>query len=120
MKACVKGIDLNSHVGFEEYCPEDGEYFGLWVTITIGPDDEEGGHLYQMLVCTPKWLRNEFLPQHGGCAWGRHMLIISHYDRELIKSEIKHYVENCTGDNFWEMAQKVARVAFWEFEDYQP
>jgi hypothetical protein len=118
MKAIIKSIDINSHIGFDEYCPENEECFGLWLTINVGPDDEEGGHLYQILVCTPDCMKNEFL--HTGVAWGRNTLIVTRYDHDRIVSEIKRYVEGCIGNDFWEIAQKVARIAAWEFEDYQP
>ncbi|APR39179.1 MULTISPECIES: immunity 8 family protein [unclassified Paraburkholderia] len=117
MKAIVKSIDTGSHVAFDKDLPEDQMCFGFWVTVQVGPDNEEGGHLYQILVCTPDWIKTKYL--HAGAVWGRHMLIVSHYDCDRIKSEIARYVEGCTGKNFWELAQKVARIGAWEFEDYQ-
>lgn len=47
------------------------------------------------------------------------MLIVLCYDRDRIESEIAQYVDGCTGKDFWELAQKVARIGAWEFEDYQ-
>ncbi len=117
MKAIVKGIDTNSHISFDAYCPEDVECFGLWITVMVGPDSEDGGHLYQVLVCTPDWIKQECL--RVGAMWGRHMLIISSYDKNQIRNEIERYVQGCTGKDFWDIAQKVARIGAWEFEDYQ-
>lgn len=119
MKAIVKGIFLMSaDVLLEDYCPDDPKCFGLWIDLNIGPDNEEGAHNYQVLVCTPDWIKGECYGQKA--VWGRHRLIVCEYDLELIKEQIRHYVENCSGKDFWEMAQKVARIAAWEFEDYQP
>jgi len=120
MKAIVKNIDLGSHVGFDEYCPEEEECFGLWITVHVGPDDEEGAHLYQILVCTPDWITKKYRHEHRhtGAVWGRHMLIVFRYDPDHIRREIERYVEGCTGKDFWEVAQKVARIGAWEFEDY--
>lgn len=117
MKAIVKNIDTGSDVAFDAYHPADEECFGRWLTVLVGPENEEGGHLYQVLACTPEWIQREFL--HTGAVWGRHMLIVSRYDQGRIRRELDHYVEGCTGDNFWEIAQKVARIGAWEFEDYQ-
>lgn len=117
MKAIVKGIDIGSHISFDVYRPEDEACFGLWLNVQVGPDGEEGGHLYQILVCTPDWIKREYLP--SGTVWGRHMLIMSNYDGARIKREISAYVEGCAGSDFWELAQKVARIGAWEFEDYQ-
>ncbi|SAL04281.1 immunity 8 family protein [Caballeronia ptereochthonis] len=117
MKAVLKSVDTGSSVAFEAYWPEDQECFGVWLTVLIGPDDSEGGHYYQILVCTPEWIKKEYL--HMGAAWGRHMLIVSSFDSDRIKSEINQYLEGCTGKDFGEIAQKVARIGAWEFEDYQ-
>jgi hypothetical protein len=117
MKAIVKNIDLGSHIGFDEYCPEEEECFGLWLTVLVGPDNEEGGHLYQILVCTPDWITKKY--HHTEAVWGRHMLIVFRYDSGHIRREIERYVEGCIGKDFGEIAQKVARIGAWEFEDYQ-
>ena len=117
MKAIVKGIDIGGHIGFDQYWPEDPSCFGLWLTVQVGPDDEEGGHLYQILACTPAGITREY--GQTGAIWGRHMLIVFDFDPERIKSEITRYVNGCTGKDFWEVAQKVARIGAWEFEDYQ-
>jgi hypothetical protein len=117
MKVIVKNIDTGSNIAFDSYYPEDEEYFGQWLTMLVGPDNEEGGHLYQVLVCTPEWIKREYL--HTGAVWGRHMLIISRYDQSRIRYELNQYVEKCTGKDFWEIAQKIARIGAWEFEDYQ-
>jgi hypothetical protein len=117
MKAVLKSIDTGGQIAFESYWPEDLECFGLWLTVLTGPDDSEGGHLYQILVCTPEWIKKECLDR--GAVWGRHMLIVPSFDPDQIKSEIVQYVEGCTGKDFGEIAQKVARIGAWEFEDYQ-
>lgn len=117
MKAIVKSIDTGSHVAFDKYWPEDETCFGLWLTVQVGPDNEEGGHLYQILACTPDWIKKEYAQE--GTVWGRHMLIVFHFDHDRIESEITRYIEGCTGKDFWELAQKVARIGAWEFEDYQ-
>jgi hypothetical protein len=121
MKTIVKGIFLaQSSVLLVNYRPENPECFGLWIDLNIGPDNEEGAHNYQVLVCTPDWLEVTLRYEWGRAHWGRHMLIVLDYDLDLIKERITSYVEGCTGKDFWEMAQKISRIAAWEFEDYQP
>jgi hypothetical protein len=118
MKIIVKNIDIGGPIPFDEFCPEDAGCFGLWITALIGPDCEEGGHLFQILVCTPEWIRKEYLAR--GAVWGRYMLIVSCFDHEQVRNEIARYLVGCSGKGFWEMAQKIARIGAWEFEDYQP
>ncbi|NWE46956.1 hypothetical protein HX863_13910 [Pseudomonas gingeri] len=40
----------------------------MWLTVQIGPDDQEGGHLFQILVCTPDWIKSKYCSQ--GAVWG--------------------------------------------------
>ncbi|QEY65370.1 hypothetical protein FXN65_26155 [Metapseudomonas lalkuanensis] len=118
MKAILKSIDMNGLVGFDDFQPEDEKDFGVWLTVQVGPDDQDGGHLFQIFICTPNWLKKECLSL--GAVWGRHMLIVCEYDRGLIVKSISKYIESCTGDDFWGGAQKISRIGAWEFEDYQP
>lgn len=118
MKAVIKSIDLNDAIGFDQYWPDDEQCFGIWLTVQIGPDDQEGGHLFQILVCTPDWIKSNYFSH--GAVWGRHMLIVFEYDKDLIVKEISNYVDGCSGKEFWDVAQKLSRIGAWEFEDYEP
>lgn len=119
MKAIVKSIWMNSaSLNLDEYLPDCTESFGLWVEFSVGIKDEDGADDFRIFVCTPEWLKNECTPVRS--IWGRHMLIVSEYNIDLIKAEIDQCVENCTGENWPTIAPKIARFAAWEFEDYQP
>lgn len=118
MKAVIKTIDLNDAIDFDQYWPDDEKNFGIWLTVQIGPDDQEGGHLFQILVCTPDWIKDKYYFQRA--VWGRHMLIVFEYDKDLIVKEISNYVDGCSGTDFWDLAQKLSRIGVWEFEDYEP
>ncbi|WP_425508353.1 Imm8 family immunity protein [Tahibacter amnicola] len=37
-----------------------------------------------------------------------------------MEREIRRYCERCIGGDWKAVAQKVARIGQWEFEDYQP
>jgi hypothetical protein len=72
-------------------------------------------------VCTPDWIKKHYLYQDESLsAWGRHLLIVFHYDHEKIKNKLIQYLDSCTGRDWMEVAQKVARIGAWEFEDYKP
>jgi hypothetical protein len=118
MKAVLKDIDLGSPVGFEEFVPKDPNDFSVWITASVGPAEAEGADLFQLEVCTPSYIRNELLA--GGGVWGRHKLLVDRYDPELIRKIIADRVDHCDGSNWVEVAERVARFAHWEFEDYQP
>lgn len=107
----------SSDVDLKNYWPENEQNFGFWVSLLIGPENEEGTEIFQLLICTPDWLKSE----HLNCepVWGRHMLIVFEYDLTNIKAAIERYVENCSGSDWGSIALKLSRVAAWEFEDYQ-
>jgi hypothetical protein len=124
MRFKLKGVDVAGDYLVDCY-PENIEFFELWVTALIGPDDEDGGTLYNVHVCTPDWLKYAMkYNSNGECIWGRHMLIINEFSPEKIERAIKDKIEDVIrlfpSDNSIELSEKIARYAEWEFEDYQP
>lgn len=115
LRVVVKSIYVGDNIPLKSFCPDSKDCFGVWVSVQIGPDIEEKIFVYQILVCTPSWIAKEY--QSHGAVWGRHMLIVFEYDQKHIQGEIEKYVARCTGKSFWEIAQKIARVGAWEFED---
>lgn len=118
MKLKVKDFWIdNADFQLESYQPIDNNFFSIWVNIRVGSDTELGTNDYQVRVCTPDWIKREC--ESVKAMWGRHILIISTYDLALIKEMISEYVESCTGKSFLEVAEKISRIAAWEYEDYQ-
>ena len=117
MKPIVKSMWIDSAtIDLETFQPDEPNYFGMWVNLRVGPDDSSAADDYRLFVCSPKWLERECSSRT--VVWGRHMLIVSEYDFHLIKSTIEQCVSGCHGENWTKIAQKVARYASWEFEDY--
>lgn len=114
MKAIVKGIFCDEF-DLSSYSPDDGQIFSATLRIKIGPVDSEGADDFELLVCTPEWM----LKHIQGPKWGRHLLIVSEYDLNCIEEFICSYVAQCIGKDWPEIAAKLTRVFFWEFEDYQ-
>jgi hypothetical protein len=50
---------------------------------------------------------------------GRHFLFVLGYNLKNILTRIRHLIESCYGDDWDEVAEKVGRIGFWEFEDCQ-
>jgi hypothetical protein len=118
MKAIVKSMWVDSAaINLKEYWPDDREYFGLWIEFRAGPENESSADDFRVFVCTPAWLRNECTRKKG--VWGRDILIVGEYDLDTIKTELRLLVENCAGEEWTDVAQKIARFAAWEFENYQ-
>lgn len=117
MRARLKGIS-SADVELRTYWPEDEACFGFLVELQIGPENEQGADLFQIMVCTPDWIKAKYSDRKA--LWGRHMLIVFDYDLTEIESTISRYVESCTADDWHGLTLKLSRIGGWEFEDYQP
>lgn len=119
MKAKLKEIySLELTHPLEEFWPEDESNFGISVRLMIGPEDSSGSESFDILVCTPDWIKSQYAEEK--CVWGRHMLIVLDYDFDLIKREIERYIAGCAGEDWPIIARKLSGIGAWEFEDYKP
>ncbi|MFX9552091.1 Imm8 family immunity protein [Acinetobacter baumannii] len=46
-------------------------------------------------------------------------MIVDEYDLSTIEAAIHRYVAACSGEDWSQIAWKLARVFAWEFEDYR-
>lgn len=105
-------FDLNS------YWPDESDNFGFWVRAMIGPEAEEGAESFDMQICTPAWLKSKH--SDSEVIFGRHMLVVFEYDLDRIKNKVSSYCDSCSGKDWQEIAGKLSRLGYWEFEDYKP
>lgn len=117
MRAKLKTIS-SPDIELKSYWPIDEACFGFLLELQIGPEDQLGSDLFQIMVCTPEWIKSEY--SNRKAVWGRDMLIVFEYDLEHIHSTIYRHVESCTADDWPSLAQKLSRFSGWEFENYQP
>ncbi|MCU8085410.1 immunity 8 family protein [Shewanella sp. SM23] len=103
-------FDLNS------YWPDESDNFGFWVRAMIGPEGEEGAESFDMQICTPEWLKSKH--SDNEVVFGSHMLIVFEYDLDRIKNKVSSYCNSCSGKTWQEIAEKLSRIGYWEFEDY--
>ena len=111
------GIDLLEH-----YWPEDEDCWGSWITLSLGIKGEEGAVYYNLLVCTPDWLKKELRKSRS--VWGRHMLIVNEFNPDLIRAEVdkklSQLLQQFESDDDVVFSEKIGRYAHWEFEDFVP
>jgi hypothetical protein len=117
MRAELKNF-FSSDVNIESYWPEDEKNFGFWVSALIGPHNQPGTEIFQILICTPDWLKEHHTKDKF--IWGRNMLIVFSYDIDEIKKFIQQYMENCTAEDWPSLARKISKIGAWEFEEYKP
>jgi hypothetical protein len=97
--------------------PEDAERFTLGVTASIGPAGEEGAEQFQFTVCSPSWLVGQELPK--GFAFQRDTLLVERWDPDLVERAIGDLCRRTEGETWTEVATKLSRFGYWEFEDYR-
>ncbi|ANN80479.1 hypothetical protein BAU07_13345 [Bordetella flabilis] len=98
--------------------PEDDRCFGFLLELEIGTADAEGADIFQLMVCTPQWIEQQYAGE--GSIWGRGMLIVFGYDISEIQSIVRSHIGRCTAPTWEELAVKLNRITKWEFEDYRP
>ena len=119
MRANLKEMySLELSTTMEEYRPEILENFGLSVRLMVGQEGEDGTESFDVLVCTADWIKDQLTLER--CIWGRHMLVVQEYDYALILELVSVRIASCDGKDRAEVANKLARIAAWEFEDYRP
>jgi hypothetical protein len=119
MRAKIKSVEITESADLspENYTPQDVENFRCTLGFTIGPSDSDGGELFYLTVCSPKWLAGAC--EEDGFMSGRHHLIVPAYNLKAIMQIVTKVIDNCSGDSWESVAIKLSRLANWEFEDYQ-
>ena len=117
VSAEIRGVYTLYMEPLVEFCPPDAEDFTLVIRVMVGPRGAEGEESFDIKVCSSKWLAQQV--NEEGFVWGRHYLFVDHFDPARIEKIITKFVERCSGETWEEVARKLGRLAYWEFEDYR-
>jgi Immunity protein 8 len=115
LAAEVKGLFTSEGEPLENCTPSDSECFRLSIRAYVGPWGSEAAESFDFYVCAPKWLEQEC--EKRGFIVGRHYLITNSFDAAQIRALITKLIHRFQGSNWPEVAQKVARFGYWEFEE---
>jgi hypothetical protein len=118
MRAVIRGIHSPDARDLESFYPDDPENFELLLQIMAGPHDGPGAESFDVVVCSPRWLEAQLKP--GEIRSGRHYLITLGWNWAELQRDIRRRVESCEGNDWGEVALKLARLGHWEFEDDTP
>jgi hypothetical protein len=99
------------------WAPESDNWV-LALRLLAGPDDGPGEESFDLTVCSPAWLAER--TRRDGILDGRHHLIVERYDWPTLRRYVERYVDQCEGATWRDVAEKLGRLGFWEFEDYRP
>lgn len=116
VRAALKEL-MSPDVDLRTYQPEDEEEFGFLLEATIGPDDVEGGDLFQIFVCSPKWLMKNH--KRDDLIFCQHRLIAFECNLRRIEQRIADYCSTCVGKDWMEVVVQLQRIGEWEFENYK-
>jgi len=118
MKAQLKEMySLQIPEALKEFLPEASKNFGITIRLMVGVEGVDQSESFDILVCTPTWIQDQLILEKY--MWGRHMLIVNEYDYELIFQSLSARISSYSGKDWNEVANKIARIAAWEFEDYR-
>jgi hypothetical protein len=117
MKAAIRRFHSPDVDDLKRWFPAEPECFGFLLQVLVGPGDGEGEESFDFVVCSPEWLRRKY--GDDAIVLGRHYILLFIYDFDRVKKAIEAIVAKATGNNWHEVASKIACYGQWEFEDYQ-
>lgn len=117
MKVKVNTIFSSDVSDLKLFIPDKHDNFGFSLTLNIGVAGDEAGDLFEMYVCTPKWLSDTLTKD--AVFFGYQYIIVRSYNYDLLLKSINRVVENCSGETWEEIAVKLNRYGRWEFDEYK-
>lgn len=86
------------------------------VQLMVGPVGLPGEESFDVTLCTAGWFHQQ--AEAEGIVDCRHHVVIARYDYAMIERYFQRRVAACEGETWREVATKVSRLGYWEFEDY--
>lgn len=117
MRAQIKRLHSPDVLDLKSYKPDSSNCFGFLLQVMAGPEGGEGEESFDVLVCTPQWLRLNHPPSE--IVIGRHHLIVQEYEYGRLEAFLEDYCRHCEGETWQAIAEQLSRLGKWEFEDYK-
>lgn len=100
----------------ESVISPESRLVGQWIRVMAGPEGGIGEESFDLLVCTPDWLKDEI--SRSGAIVGRHHLIVDSWDAARVRQKVTETFTREQADDWEHLAERLARLGHWEFEDY--
>ncbi|HTI09927.1 MAG TPA: immunity 8 family protein [Puia sp.] len=113
----VRSITSTEIIDLDTYRPIDLKSFSFLLTVSVGAKGTIGQDLFNIEVCTPQWLMDNH--NQAEFVLGRRKLIVFEFDMQRILGKINSVFNGCYGKDWNEIAIKLSRIGYWEFEDYK-
>ena len=118
MRAQLKGLHSPDVHDLEKFAPELADDFGFLLQLMVGPEGEPGVESFDVMICTPEWLKRNF--KASDFVIGCHRLIVFEYNYARLRAFFARCCEKCVADTWLEITSQLSRLGRWEFEDYTP
>ncbi len=107
---------LDDGAEIDSYASPDPTNDGVRVRLMVGPADGPGEESFDVLVCTTAWLKTVI--DVDGPQIGRHLLLVGTLDLTAAVAFLREHIESLEAPDWKGLAEQIARVGYWEFEDY--
>lgn len=94
MIAILRGVHSPDVDDIGTFTPSSSA-FSILIQMLVGPSDSLGEESFDVLVCSPDWLRQQPDP-----VIGRHLLIVNVFHWEKIRSFLERKVSECQGTDW--------------------
>jgi hypothetical protein len=86
----------------------------------IGPPGSPGEESFDVVVCSPEWLAARC--REVGLYDARHHLVVNveQFDKRQLRTWLEFRISSAEAETWTEIAERLGRLGYWEFEDYQP
>jgi hypothetical protein len=100
----------------EDYSVPDATDFAVVCFMRVGVSTSEATQDQQLIVCSPLWLATRQPP--GSILRGKGLLIMQRYDGEALHEALARFTERCVANSVAKVFEKLSRLGYSEFEDY--
>jgi hypothetical protein len=117
MRAVVKSLDPEPDPSTLGADPAE---FSLLARMIVGPPDTPGEESFDVTVCSPEWLA-QACRRVGGIYNTRHHLVVNvdDFDKRALERWLAARVQEVEAESWAEIGERLGRLGYWEFEDYQ-
>lgn len=110
-KPVIHGFYCSDHDPIEKWIPSDITSIDFWMDIYLGPDNNPSGEYFSVHVMSTKNIRNIRNFKNK-----KYILEIQEYSWGNIINKIDAILDNCNGNNWQEMTEKLRKYFYWEYE----
>ncbi|MCH5675106.1 Imm8 family immunity protein [Streptomyces gilvus] len=104
-------------VDLDNFHPDDTKNFSFLLQAMVGPADvPDSGESLQFIVCTPQNLEERVAAD--SVIFGRALVVVGSSNADEITGKVRKVIEQIQAPTWQELAQKLARLGIYEFEDF--